>query len=924
MPDAPASLSRRLAWTRVLGELGAPVEATFLPQIAVCTICCKKTLHVFTDDLLGGQWAHCTGCGFAGDMIELAAAAWNLDVPAAIGKLQNLSLAGPFAGEQVQGYLDHHLGFRRRVSEFWEAARRELSQGGSPCSRMLLRKFGIVGDVGLSTWAAGGGQFVGAASHKQIEDLFRPGSQLFQDKSWEEVLVTPFYDFPGRICGFLLFGDEGKKPEGDWAYMPLHLSSGSAPGQAGLGTYSTLFAGPHPQFGDTTFVLDNPFVALRLQLRHLRSSFTALPIVIAHYDHVAETRDVWRQAPARDWIFWGTHPAILRQAKAARGRVSTYQLTPAMREQGLRGHEPQQWLQLVRKEARSWQSVLRAELDRATATGAEELLVAMEMSPDECRGFIAESPDQLRAKLERVNPDRLSHRRVHFGQRTVVESDTGWHLLGTDEQICNATLRIEEVLHCGADRIYYRGFARMNGEDHPFTVDGAAVKRQGLLRVVHDALLRSGAGVLNYEPRWNKQSAYIAMQLHPPDLVTGANRIGWRPEGLSFVFPKFSIRLGGEIATDRLPICMQGPAPAEHLRPPEGLAKREVDLLCHDLPEIRLTWALMAAVVHNLLSAVMSHPPIGVLLVGELAQHVGRQIAGGLGCAEAPRKSRTRRQSVLEMLQEMCGRHDWPVLLQPAGRRQAAITADWLLEPALNNAIVPTGQVAAWSLAAHRDFHIIRDGGPVRVPQIGQRTHAKLVPGYLQDLAKRKLDVTRRTNSRLQDVLYDIGDWFERACGGDRQSVLDAGAVVEAAGQIPVWRRFVDIVSLLIDEGEMAEVPQQAAHDNPHAGLIFAPAEGSGPETIWISQQAVNEQLVRRHALPLDQHTVFASIQDVSAFVKYENVAGKPGWAMDQAWWDKAKVRREPSPVVVQRSPNPHPAGGPAGSNGRANAEFVQ
>jgi hypothetical protein len=143
MSNPSASLGRQFPWSRVFPELGTRLKAEHLPQIVQCLACHQRRPHIVADDVLGGQWAHCTECDFSSDMIELAARVLGLDIPASITEIQSVcSIQGRLDAGQFQRYLDDHIGYRNRLNSFWGNARAELARGGSPSSRIRLRNFG--------------------------------------------------------------------------------------------------------------------------------------------------------------------------------------------------------------------------------------------------------------------------------------------------------------------------------------------------------------------------------------------------------------------------------------------------------------------------------------------------------------------------------------------------------------------------------------------------------------------------------------------------------------------------------------------------------------------------------------------------------------------------------------------------------------
>jgi len=916
MANPPETINRYFSWKFVLPVLGVKFRTAVLPAILKCPLCDDETLRVFDDRLLGGQWTHCNGCQFAGDLIELAAAKWNTSAEDAVWRLQaevdyfDSKACDP---DRVTAYFQHHLDYRRRFADFWSHAQDEPIRSPSTSLVHLLRLFNATDQARARQWQDHGGQLVGAAHRRELEDLFQPLShavslranhdgqkterrgsgggskgRIFVGNNWEDLLVIPHRDLPGRICALTLIGREAEPGNGDVIFKTANLGNASTtPREAGLGFWPALDQPPHRILGDVVFVFTDPVAALRLQLRHLRSSTQPLPIVIARAGGGAETMSVWRQLPDRRFIFWGEPAAVLKLAKESRGRISTHQVSTVEMGQNMRHNSPLKWLQLIKKHTVPWDSALRSELQSSDAARAEELLQRLDFQPDDLRKFISSCNEELRDRLARINPQRYQHRRVRLGKKIVIESEDGWHL-EDGEEISNAALRIEETIYASSGRAYFRGIARLKGQDLDFTVRQSDVDRRGLLRATRDYLMHNMKGLLISQAGWSPRSEYIAMQLHEPKLVKGVDRIGWNQDRREFLFPKFWISSRGEVGQDRLPLRLEPEVPADHLREPARLTPRDIETLSQDLPEVRMAWSLAASVVHNLLAPVLNCEPIGVLLDGQAADVTGRRVAQTLGCLEIPIKARSRGHSVLETINDECQRHDWPTVLAPTRSRNTVMTSEWLGEPGLKNAILPANWFAVRTIAAHESFHVIRSDGAPGVRQVSPRVLAKIIPRYLQNLCERKIWIDQVEENHVNNIIHDMAKWFESegpAASGD--TVLAARQMFEPADTVRAWQRFVDVVCMLIDEGAMAvcESADQLI-DGVHGGLIRRPAIEGERATVWISQTRLNQCLTERQALPFDPYLVFHSLQSGATWVAREEIEGEPGWAVPAEWWD--------------------------------------
>jgi hypothetical protein len=99
-----AHLARHVSWLQVLPAVGdksvCRLQDTLLPKQFPCPLCSpelspRPLATIYADRTLGGEWVHCPTCGFAGDVIELAATKWNLDPVTAVRQLASLGVGPP-------------------------------------------------------------------------------------------------------------------------------------------------------------------------------------------------------------------------------------------------------------------------------------------------------------------------------------------------------------------------------------------------------------------------------------------------------------------------------------------------------------------------------------------------------------------------------------------------------------------------------------------------------------------------------------------------------------------------------------------------------------------------------------------------------------------------------------------------------------
>lgn len=904
------ALARQVCWTEVLTHLQVPIPVAALPAQLTCPLCRAAALWVFPDRLWGGQWLHCRACGFAGDVIELAAQAWTTGIESALLRLHALGVPLPESGTDpaaIAAYVRDHPEYRRQIRAFWQAAQDELAIHHTSETRQLVLRAVGVRHYTLSQWDEQGRRYLGAADRLTAERLFHPGAsryrqqsgrrghgggahRLFRGPGWGMVLVVPFYDLPGRLCGFLFIGREADPAAGDWVYQPVRQGAVNArPKEAGLQMIDGLFAPPHPLLGDESlFVIPDPALALTLQLRALAAdTMRPLPIVGSYGDHRAATRAVWTHLPHRRPIFLVARvdESLLAQARQADGWIATPGLTRRSLQGDLMSHRrPHAWLRRARRKARPWCVVLRCHLRTLPLCQAEALLRRLGFDWAELEQFVRQSDEELRQKLRPLLHGRQVTPRVRLGGRTVIETDAGWFWERSGELISDAVVRIEQVLH-SARQTRYRGFVRFRGRTYPFCAPAAPLDRH-LLAWTRRFLLQAGAGLLTYQATWSRKALALAQQFHPPELVECETQIGWSRPHSRFLFPTFCLTLGGEVERGRVPLDIDPTAPAWQLQPPQRLLPSERQVLSERSAETGVFWAVAAAVIHNVLSWLLHYPPVPLALDGAGAQAMGRIAAGLLGCQEVRLPARERLERALPRLERACAAHHWPVVLV-APRQMPGYVRRACLERPPAGGLMPVSPLAAAVAAINGGWHVLtchQAAGSLR--ELAPAT-AKVLPAYLADAGRRHFQLALGRDQVLRDLLADLAAWFGR-CGGARSAVEAAAALLTSEGEPPLWHHLRRLLVRLYDEGHLSLV-REAWEPVPRSGLALVQCAAEVPCTadtapehapIWIPQQPLNRLLARHNVPPLDVPRISRALRSAGLLLAEVPRHRETGWVV--------------------------------------------
>ena len=173
MTRPSSDLAREFPIDRVLQVLEVPPPTPAFVATR-CPICRKDRLLVYHDYQNRTDWVHCRSCLFAGDPIELASRAWQVDIGQAIDHLIHggASRTGrPIDGDRISAYRILHVEYRQRLNAFWLQAQQTPAHCW-PGSIVRQQREIFQGRAGndLARW------FVGMTTTRDVEDLFHPGS----------------------------------------------------------------------------------------------------------------------------------------------------------------------------------------------------------------------------------------------------------------------------------------------------------------------------------------------------------------------------------------------------------------------------------------------------------------------------------------------------------------------------------------------------------------------------------------------------------------------------------------------------------------------------------------------------------------------------------------------------------------------------
>lgn len=872
--------------------LGVSVQGSVLPALVRCPLCQRQSLTVYKEPAKPGHWYHCTGCGFAGDPVDLTAAAGQISVGSAILKLvaRGLPIPPNLLEPEKLDLQEKKAAFRKQVLAFWDTARASTSDIGG--TGPAQRKLGIApGMMHAPEWPRRGGRFVGHCPVIEAEKLLRPGvlayrlkhgmtgvggvgwAPLFPGRGWRDLLVVAYRDVPGRISGLMFIGREAHWPE-DFVFAPILTFKAGVPYAIGVSMLDAALT-MHREFGSTVVVVEDPVMALRIQLRHLVNTDTFLPVVGAWGRR--EFKSIWPILPRRNLVHWSPEPngQLLTRARLADGQVA---LAPA--GQAVAGHlersRPILAVQGMVAAARPWDAALEALLSQLAPAKAEELVLGLKLKPDETAGFLRACADDTRARLAALFTDVGKPRGVTISGKTVIESCGAWRVSSTGELVCDAILRIDQVIRSAGGAVSYRGRIEYKGQSLPFWAPDSEIEKN-TLRWLKTKVGQAGLGeVIIGGTYWSRFILNIAQQLEPPQSIHGLDMVGWDDDRNAFALPQFILRGNGEVVAPDYVVPAETIMPGSGLTMPDGMTPGARVALAWSDEANELFWAATVCLLTDILSPALGMPRSSTALVGAGAVGAGQAVARAFGCLEAYASGGYHKRGLAVAAQRLLDQgHRWPLLMirhnglsdDPAGVVHAETLGT--IQPGV---VAAAGSWPAEVLSVTGGWHVLMCSNSVTTDRVREHGATVLV-NYLKDLCERRLDLDVG-GSLLDAVHRDLAAWYGRVASS---RVVDrARQYIYADDPTARSARFGRLVCRLIDSGELRLSPPGA---NAQRAIIVL-----GGDLVHIPKWGVNESLAKRLAIALDVDAISLSLRSSGVLLEERDQDYVAGWVVPESW----------------------------------------
>lgn len=905
------AINSTVTWQKLLPALGVTVDKGVLPSTVTCPLCRRDRLTIYQDSINGGEWHHCFGCNHSGDMLELAAATWQTDLVTTISKLTLLGFDTP-PGSTTQQALDLLMtrvyGRRKRVAAMWHAGQQYLAE--KPASlQPLLDKFGLRFDQNGRIWLDRMGHYIGGLPNSKIIEQMQPfrtvtketysqtsflhsgnaWQRMFRGSYWEDVLMVPMYTLPGLIMNWLFVGRQGR--EEDFVYYPINgFACRSDKQESGLAMYDVLHASMVDTFPNTVFVINDVMFALKLQSRHMRDSTIPMPIIgMFARSHIHPKRArryeiapmaVWSTVPQREYIFWGRKPDARLYNAAARvnGKV---QIAEFMAD--ALWNSPKRVLTRVRQTAEPW-GISLERLLRDMSNEERELFLAELQLPTHARlDFMARCSEGTKELLAESERSTIVPKQVCINNHNVVETMSGWFSSKNNSLISDAILRIEKAIYEeDSDNVWYQGYIIYKGKQIPF-LEPAAVIDAAPATWLRKTVLKTGAGLVNFNKAWTHNIMQIALHFNPPEAVQAVSVFGWDVNKTAFVLPRMIVHVGGH-AEEQASLTLSETLPATQFSCP--------DMVLPDLQaltqqgndsERNVFWATTACVMANVIAPALNEMTHGVGLCGHGAVTLGKLTARSLGCPE--HHLTTKRKDIVNWLTAITGKHKWPVLLHVDKETRYYELAPWLNAIDAVNVVLAANPAIIDAMAIPTAWRLIHDETELMAGSGIAANAAMFASQWLVSFCERNLALQSTTGDLACRVLEDMAVWAEER-QGDGDAIRQALSILTVEDQAEDGKaaRLVSLLYHFVENGHLA-VHREGYGGAKHIPLLLHIDSGYATDVVFIARKVLARLLIR-HKIPAPDPAQITDVLVKAGCLMGVSHKDEAGWLVSARWWN--------------------------------------
>lgn len=479
-----------------------------------------------------------------------------------------------------------------------------------------------------------------------------------------------------NICGTRRLGNTAKAPTAFWI-----AKYESAPGRiSGWGVWSQIFENNHTSWWNLAersvvrglcclwdpyalaaagtdarmLALNDPFAALRMQLRQVSAGEKELPLTILPtvpgFKPCQPVHTLNRKLTVAGE---GRQQHLLQTAAKLDAPIWLPPSAGMRLETGQRNTQLRKF-QVYCKNAKPWPHAFIDITKRKSPQETIQLAHDLHLTQDALATIMTYAP-QLRELLtdtwQQVGPvEHFTHMYTPMVRRL-----DGIYRAGTNKLITNAIVTVKEITEYGTDTIRYRGSIAYCGSCWDFeTYEDLPHCFLQWLRAEVDA---QGLPPYKVADDWRLTVWSLMLRLSPDIQYTrGESRVGWSPAAQALLLPNGAIKLHtGWTDADR--VISNEPLPGSAITASRHISGDHAKLLQTRSRAVRMYWLLQLYLLTHLVSrpTLTEMPPLAIGIRDQAGWVAVQRIFESLGFLPPV--------DIADAYKELHNKHDWPLLL---------------------------------------------------------------------------------------------------------------------------------------------------------------------------------------------------------------------------------------------------------------------
>jgi hypothetical protein len=607
-------INSQIDYIKILSEITEKSIPHSYPHTIECPFCHKETFDTFPDFIFGGHWHCCKSCQFSGNTIYLWSKYINLPIDLAILDLNKKN--NFIFSEIMDEYIKEQESIIKKqnyIKAWWEKikSRHHHLPGSIQTNLCFGAKIACWNNPQL--WCRRVGLWTNIVQEDDIKELFqefvvkRKPLNLFKKDS--RVWVIPFFDLPGRLSGIVLRTKDKTELE-----LPLNCDAiqGEMYGVAAhQGFYSK-----SKHFSNYLFVFLNPEFATSLQLMHMGQISEPIPVV-----------GIYENSTTPDWLRqWSEYKNIIFISSEFNHYIlkHAYQLNSKIAIIDSINKKPidyykntNQFLSSILRVAQQWQLFLKNTIINKPSLQVEKCVKYAKLTIKDVQQLdiyckTKTEKETLQQFIERISQ---SNQVVVVNSKTIVETPQGWKIQKNNEYITDFTVKIIKVIRSDNNKlIQYYGEINYKNQRIPF-IENKTKFDKNPFKWVQDYILSKNIGLVNFNPKWQKQAINIITKLYTPEIITNSFILGWDSNTKQFKFPNFIINADGSVVDNITKDNFKKFKYFNNIQKPGNLTPAELSALKENPKEASRFWTLAFLLAYNLLAPLKLAKPRGIFIM---------------------------------------------------------------------------------------------------------------------------------------------------------------------------------------------------------------------------------------------------------------------------------------------------------------------